>query len=221
MNWPDDFINKIIRGDCLEVMKEMPDEYIDLVLTDIPYEIPEIIESGLRKVNKLDANKATFDLDVFLKEIYRIGRGSFYIFCDWNQVSKICSFFREKNIPNRYIIWKKNNPSPMNGQYLWLSGIEICIYGKKRGATFNSFCRNTVLEYKSGDSYFHPTEKPLELFIDLIKTSSNEDDIIFDPCLGSGTTAEACKLLKRNFIGVEINPDYCKIAEERLAQGVL
>ena len=55
----------------------------------------------------------------------------------------------------------------------------------------------------------------------LIETYTEEDDVVFDPFLGSGTTAEACKLTHRNFIGIEINPEYCKIAEERLAQGVL
>jgi len=219
--WPDDFINKIIPGDCLEVMKEMPDKCIDLVLTDIPYNIPRLPEQGLRKINKDDANCLTFDLEILLFQLNRVCTGTFYIFCDWSQVSLIRQFFKKENISDRYIIWEKTNPSPMNGQYLWLSGIEVCCYGKKPKGAFCGYCRNTVLRHPSGNSHFHPTEKPLDLFIDLVRTSSDEGQLVFDPFLGSGTTAEACKLLHRDFIGIEINPDYCKIAEERLAQGVL
>ena len=67
----------------------------------------------------------------------------------------------------------------------------------------------------------HPTQKPVKLFEYLIKTYSNENNIILDPFMGSGTTAVACKQLQRNFIGFEINPEYCKIAEKRLSQQTL
>lgn len=63
---------------------------------------------------------------------------------------------------------------------------------------------------------YHPTQKPIELFSYLIKTYTNEGDLVLDSCFGSGTTAVACKQLNRNFIGFEIKPEYCKIAEERL-----
>ena len=67
----------------------------------------------------------------------------------------------------------------------------------------------------------HPTQKPLRIIEKLLKTHSNENDIILDPFLGSGTTAVAAQYLKRNFIGIEINPEYCKIAEQRLSQKTL
>ncbi len=69
--------------------------------------------------------------------------------------------------------------------------------------------------------YAHPTQKPLKLFHRLIEKYTKETDIILDPFMGSGTTAVACKQLNRNFIGFELNPDYCKIAEKRLAQETL
>ena len=64
----------------------------------------------------------------------------------------------------------------------------------------------------------HPTQKPLALFEWILKNYSKENDIILDPFMGSGVTLEACKLMGRKYIGIEINPDYCKIAKERLAQ---
>ena len=68
---------------------------------------------------------------------------------------------------------------------------------------------------------FHPTQKPLDVISKMILNSSDEGDIVFDPFLGSGTTAVAAKQLKRNFIGVEISPEYCEIARQRLRQEVL
>ncbi len=67
----------------------------------------------------------------------------------------------------------------------------------------------------------HPAQKPLEITKDIITWCSDKSDLILDPFLGSGTTAVACKQLGRRFIGIEINPDYCKIAEQRLAQEIL
>lgn len=67
----------------------------------------------------------------------------------------------------------------------------------------------------------HPTQKPLKLFEYLIKTYTEPNDLILDPFLGSGTTAVACKKLNRRYIGIEISPEYCKIAEQRLKQGIL
>jgi len=64
----------------------------------------------------------------------------------------------------------------------------------------------------------HPHQKPLDLILKILEHSSKSNDIVLDPFLGSGTTAVACKMLNRHFIGIEINPEYCKIAEQRLNQ---
>jgi len=75
----------------------------------------------------------------------------------------------------------------------------------------------TVQKFNRDKNKLHPTQKPLALFEYLIKTYTNEGDLVLDNCIGSGTTAVACKLLNRNFIGIEINPDYVEIANKRLA----
>ena len=79
--------------------------------------------------------------------------------------------------------------------------------GKKPKAVFNEHCKNTVWRFPNGRSKLHPTEKNLRLFEYLIKVSSNENNIVFDPCIGSGTTAVACEKLNRKYIGFDINPD--------------
>ena len=104
----------------------------------------------------------------------------------------------------------------MNGDFVWLSGVEFAVYFKKPNATFNQHCKNPVWRFPSGTNKQHPTEKPIELFKYLVVSSSNENDIVLDVCLGSGTTAVACKRLNRNYIGIEISEKYCEISRQRI-----
>lgn len=210
--------NKIIQGDALEELKKLPDNSVDLILTDIPYGKVNRESNGLRNLDKEDADIINFDLDNLITGFCRISNGSVYVFCGTEQVSRIRSKMVDKGLSTRLIIWKKTNPSPMNGQYIWLSGVECCIYGKHPKATFNEYCKNTVLEYPSGRSTDHPTEKPLEMFKYLIKVSSNEGDLVLDPFIGSGTTAVACKQMNRNYLGIELNDEYVKLAKKRIKE---
>lgn len=100
----------------------------------------------------------------------------------------------------------------MNGKYIYLSGIENAVWFKKRGGTFNANCKNTVFKYPCGKSKSHPTEKNHQLLKELILDNSNEGDIVFDPCCGSGAHCKVAKENRRHYIGVEIDPDYYKIA---------
>lgn len=210
-------LNKIINGDCQQEMSIMKTDSVDLILTDIPYDGVNRKSNGLRNLDKRDADVITFNLEMFIRDCIRISRGSGYIFCGWGQISTITNILSSKGISVRLCCWKKTNPSPMNGQSIWLSGAEYAVYFKKPKATFNQHCKNCVWEFPSGRDKQHPTEKPLKLFEYLIESSSNAGDVVLDPCLGSGTTAVACKKLNRNYIGIEISEEYCKIAEERLA----
>ena len=212
----DEIRNTIIQGDCLEVLKQLPDKCVDLVLTDIPYGEVNRDCNGLRELDKADADVVLFDLSELTEELERVCRGSVYVFCGTEQVSILRHNFVEYGLSTRLIIWEKTNPSPMNGQYIWLSGIECCVFARNKNATFNGHCRNTVLRYPCGSSILHPTEKPLAMFEDIIKTSSKEGDLVLDPFLGSGTTAVACYRTRRDFIGIEISPEYCETARKRL-----
>lgn len=199
-------------------MSKMLDGFIDLTLTDIPYGVVSRESGGLRNLDKGDADLLTFDIEKFIDEIIRLTSGSIYIFCATEQLSFLRSHMVAHGLTTRLCIWEKTNPSPLNGQHVWLSGVECCAFGKKKGAVFNEFCKNTVWKYPCVRNKRHPTEKPLELFEYLIKTSSNENQIVLDPCCGSGTTAVAAKNLNRNFICFDKNIDYVNIAKERLTQ---
>ena len=203
-------------------MRTLQDKSFDLILTDIPYDGVNRESSGLRNLDKKDADVMNVKLDELLPELLRLCSGSFYIFCGFGQISQITQFFINNKINPRLIIWEKTNPSPMNGDVTWLSGIEPCVFGKLPNATFNAHCRNTVLKYATtGGQYGHPTEKPVELFKDLITVSSKENMKVLDPFLGSGTTLVAAKQLNRNAVGIEISPEYCEIARNRLKQDLL
>ena len=208
--------NKIYNQDCLDVMREMNNDSVDLLLTDIPYGGVNRKSNGLRNLDKKDADTFIMDMQILVKEMVRVTKGSGYIFCGWEQMSEIVSIIRELGVSNRIIVWEKTNPSPMNGQSIWLSGIELAVYFKKKNATYKQHCKNVVVRFPCGRGKVHPTEKPLKLFKHFIEISSNEGDVVFDPFLGSGTSAVGAIELNRKYIGVELNPEYAKIAQDRV-----
>ena len=211
---------KLLQGDCMELMNNIPNESIDLVLTDIPYDEVNRKDNGLRKLDKENADVLTFDLINFLEQLYDKAKSTIIIFCGKEQVSIIHSYFNDKQKKGkgtvRQLIWEKSNPSPMNGQHIYLSGVENAIWFKKRGGTFNAHCKNTVFKYPIGRSKLHPTEKNHLLLQELILDNSNENDLILDPCMGSGSTGIVALQNNRNFLGIELNQNYFEIAKNRL-----
>lgn len=210
-------VNKIIHGDCMSIMQEMEDNSVDFTLTDIPYNAVNRESNGLRNLDKDKADVINFDLSKFVKEVYRVSKNSLCIFCGKEQFSTIYEYFASQKGTVRPVIWRKTNPSPMNGQYIYLSGVEMAVWFKKSGAkTFNAHCKNSVFDYPNGRSKLHPTEKNHDLLKELILDNSNEGDIIFDPCCGSGSHCLVAKENNRNYIGIELDDTYFKIAEERI-----
>ena len=208
----------------MEFMKQMEANSVKFTLTDPPYAEVNRVSNGIRKLDKSAADEQTFDLTDFLTEVYRVTEGTIIIFCGMNQFSTIREFFAEKQAAKegtvRQLIWKKTNPSPMNGQYIYLSGIENALWFKKKGGTFNARCKNTVFEYPCGRSKMHPTEKNHKLLQELILDNSNPGDLVFDPCAGSGSHLLVARDNGRDFIGVELDEGYFKIAEGRLSGAI-
>ena len=208
----------LFHADCLDIMEEMDDASVDFTLTDIPYDAVNRDSNGLRNLDKGNADIITFDLDEFLKQVYRVTSNSICIFCGKEQFSQIYQFFADIGKGTvRPIIWEKTNPSPMNGQYIYLSGVEMGVWYKKQGAkTFNAHCKNSVFHYPNGRSKLHPTEKNHDLLKDLIQDNSNEGQVIFDPCCGSAAHCLVATELKRKYIGVELDDKYFNIAADRM-----
>lgn len=234
--WPQNFINKVIQGDCLEVMKEIPAGNINLIETDPPYNFDSRSGRGfiartkkqyLKKIRESFGHD--FQPEKYLEASIRIMKiYNAYWWCSKNLVHRYIFWALEHKFSFNILTWHKLNPVPLwFGNYL--PDTEYCIFIREKGAYFNSSLDNwekyrkfylTNIGGKNTGEY-HPPQKPLFIIKNQIEVSSREKDIILDPFLGSGTTARAAKDLKRNFIGIEINPDYCKIAKERLAQEIL
>ena len=204
-------MNTLVNMDCMLYMKQMRDNSVDFTLTDIPYCEVNRKDNGLRSLDKGKADDKTFDLIPFLESVYRVTKGSICVFCGMEQFSVIFNWFNKEHGKEgtvRQLIWAKSNPSPMNGDYIYLSATENAVWFKKKGATFNAHCKKNVFNFPCGKHVIHPTQKNLELFKDLILDNTNNGDLVFDPCSGGGTAALACKLLDRNFVGCELDKDF-------------
>jgi len=159
-----------------------------------------------------------FDMEIleqFIREYYiklRKG-GTLIMFFDLWKVTDLKKLLEKYNFKQiRFIEWIKTNPQPRNSKVNYLTNCrEIALIGVKGGnPTFNSSYDNGIYMFplQGGKNRFHPTQKSLLLFEELIKKHSNENDVILDTFLGSGTTAIACKNTKRNFKGCEISKEY-------------
>ena len=166
-----------------------------------------------------------FDLTSWIKPNLSILKkgGNIIIFNDWKNMSYIKDELeKNKCLIKELIIWHKTNPMPRNRDRLYVTSCEYAIWATKgKGWTYNrqrDTYENAIFEYPIVHSKrrIHPTQKPIELIHDLIKIHSNEQDIIFDPFMGSGTTAIACLNTNRNYIGFENNKEYYKKAQERI-----
>lgn len=162
-----------------------------------------------------DSNFTMELLDQFIGEFYKkLKKGGTLIL--WFDIWKITPLkaimekYKFKQI--RFIEWIKTNPQPLNSNTNYLTNSrEIALLGVKGGKpTFNSSYDNAIYSYpiQGGKGRFHPTQKSLQLFEELIKKHSNENDIVLDTFLGSGTTAYACKNTKRKFTGCELSKEY-------------
>ena len=154
-------------------------------------------------------------LDNFIKEYYKKLKpgGTLIMFFDIWKITTLKDLFEKHKFKQlRFIEWIKTNPQPRNSKVNYLTNCrEIALVGVKGGKpTFNSEYDNGIYKYplQGGKNRFHPTQKSLALFEDLIKKHSNEGDMIIDTFLGSGTTAIACKNTNRKFVGCEVLQEY-------------
>ena len=223
----DKFINQIIHGDCLEVMKEIPDNYVDLVVTDPPYKLTGGGRgdgaNSKRPKGMLSKNEQNlFEVPKFedwLPEVYRVLKeGSHcYIFVNFKNLSELMSKtrllgFKHSNL----LVWEKNNCTP--SQY-YMKNAEYVLLCYKRPAKYINDIGGSKTVHKFNNvigNKVHPTEKPIDLLEFYIKNSSKEKELVLDPFVGSGTTAIACLNTDRQYIGIELDERYVEIARRRI-----
>lgn len=207
----------VIVFDALEFLQSLPSNSVPLILTDVPYGEVKSSPCTWRNLDKGDADIVTFDFLEIISECARVCSGSTYIFCGWQQLADGRKFCRNNGYTDRICIYEKTNPMPLRGEFVWLSGVECCLFFRKPKATFNAHCKNTVWRYPVARVKGHPTPKPLKLFRYLISVSSNPGDLVVDPFCGSGTTGVAALLEGRDFQGCDINPDYVLLSNDRIS----
>ncbi len=234
MKWPDDYINKIICGDCHEIMQGIPNEAINLILTDPPYGISNQgkvhRQEGSKDVEIIEASYGDWDESYsleYLKEGSRVlaGSGSLAMFLDHKQTTITWETLVDIGLhPKRFFFWDKG-PGGVHPRRNFVNRIELGLWAVKGtnytwngGATTENLFRAVKNELKWPPNNCHPTQKIVPLMSWLCVLLSNPDDIILDPFCGSGTTCVAAKRLGRQFIGIDIDPGYCQIAEDRLRQ---
>ena len=215
--------DNLYNTDCMEFMKKLADNFIDLTLTDIPYNLKQYdIESDLtsykkrhlKRFTQKEANVLNFDLQEFCKELQRITQKTIIIFCSSMQLSYILNY--NYNLSNRVIVWKKTNPNPVNSHINYLVDCEFAVVSKKPKATFNHKYKSSVFEHPTQTKQIHPCEKNHNLIAELILDNTKENDIVFDPCSGNGTTIIEAIKLNRKAIGCELNLEYFIKANEKI-----
>lgn len=208
----------IMNKDWEEAIKEIDNNVVDLVVTDPPYGMS--FKSNFRKVkHKEIQNDNNLDwLPDWVTELKRVCKqdAHLYIFCSWHNIDvfkkEVGNHFNVKNI----LIWEKNNTGmgDLEGDYApKYEMILFCSNGKKK---LNGNRDANILKAKRTQNENHPTEKPINLISYLIEKSSQKGDLVLDTFGGSCGTAIACRQKERNCICIEIEEDYCKVANDRL-----
>lgn len=230
---------QLFQGDCLEVMKQMPDKSVDLVLCDLPYGTTQ---------NKWDA---VIPFEPLWEQYSRVCKGAVVLTAAQPFTSALV-MSNVRDFKYQWVWVKDRKTNSLNAKIMPMSGHEdICVFGwgkllynpqmrarekpisKKTGVftgkgygSINSegyerrtdtICPDTVI-YHGVERGLHPTQKPVQLMEYLIKTYTNEGMTVLDNCMGSGTTGVACVNTNRNFIGIEKDPGYFEIAKKRIEE---
>ena len=215
------------HGDCLELMKDIPDGSVDLVLTDPPYMIATV-GAGIYKqadkqyVKELDGIKDGFDEKV-LDEICRVMKKiNVYFFCSQKQIIPLIDYFvKKKNCNWNILSWHKSNPVPACGNK-YLTDTEFVLFFREKGVKIYGEYETkftyyvTPLNQKDKRQYEHPTIKPVKILQNLIVNSTLENSVVLDCFMGSGSTGVACVNTNRRFIGIELEDKYFEIAKQRI-----
>lgn len=238
MNFEDTFLDKIICGDCLDVMKKMPDNCVDLVVTSPPYNLKNSTGNGMKDgrggkwsgaalVNGYSHHHDNMPHEEYadwqrkcLTEMYRVTKDDGAIFYNhkWRVQNGLLQDRQDivGEFPVRQIIiWKRKGGINFNAGYFLPTYEVIYLIPKpkfKLAPKSNAF--GDVWEFAQEMKNSHPAPFPVEL-IDRIISSTNAK-IVLDPFMGSGTTAIVSMGLKRHFIGIELSPDYCEMSEKRI-----
>lgn len=233
--------SKLYLGDSVKIMSKLADNSVDCIITDPPYNLGLFMHKRNTNLVKMRENQFAYagwdnlkyedwqkSMNEFLFQSNRVlkKKGTLIIFMAIIKVESILQLAEKNGFYYKTTgIWHKTNPMPRNMNIQFVNSNECWMYFINEGTsgTFNSggkvcpdFLESSVTPYSEKKLGKHPTQKPIKIIKDLISHVTNENDIVLDPFMGSGTTCVASAMLNRKYIGIEINEEYYKIAEARI-----
>lgn len=232
---------EIWHGDCLELMKNIPDKSIDFICIDPPYGLTapkwdsivsfDSLWTQFDRIGKSECIIAIFGCQPFTTKVISSNIDKFKYCWYWNK-NQGTNFFHAKRMPIRKVEeisifgGKTYNPQITDG-HIPTNSAKGCSTGKvyygtnKRNTEGGKTTRfpDNILNFKCVDNYsrIHSSQKPIDLLEYLIKTYTNENDLILDCFAGSGTTLLAAKNLNRQFIGIEKEKEYYDLCVKRVS----
>ena len=219
--------NRIYNMDCLEGLRRMPDNSVDLILTDPPYcfDTKKGKGTGIVKDSKylkeIEYMTNGFDLRILDESVRVMKKINAFFFCSREQIQLYIEYFSALGANIQLLTWSKTDVPPLcNGKYL--SDTEYIIYAYESNTDerytliTDHFITKKVRSSKN-DPLYHPTKKPIDILSSLIQSASKENDIVLDMFSGSASTAVACIETGRKFIGFELMEKYYKVGNKRIA----
>lgn len=219
---------KLLNGDCLEFMKQIPNESVDMVLTDPPYLCDYSRHDSKSRFSKKIANDENNSanegmIEKYLQECYRIMKDNtaIYCFCNYKKID----FFKQQieatgfNLKN-IIIWDKQRNGMGDLSTTFGYSYEFIIFASKgqpkiRGKRISDVWQFARVKPKEQE---HQNQKPVDLLVQAIEKSSDEGAVIFDGFMGVGSTGVACVNTNRDFIGIELDENYFNITKKRIEE---
>lgn len=223
----------LICGDSKELIKRIPDNSIDLILTDPPYNLAKHSTGNIPLPGRSAMNNdvADWDLHDFIPaewadEFIRILKpsGNLFIFTSYNQIGKWYDCLDHRFDTSNFMVWHKTNPAPKIFKAGFLNSCELVFtcWNKKHTWNFKSqaemhnFMQSSIcMRPERLSDPKHPTQKPVSILRHIIQIASNPGDIVFDPFMGVGSTGIAAMKENRRYIGIEISPEYTEAARKR------
>ena len=234
-NW----IKCVINADSRDVIKRIPDNSIDFILTDPPYNLGKHSTGNIPLPGRTAMNNdiAQWDLvdfnpEEWADEFIRILKptGNLFIFTSYNMIGRWYNCLDHKFDTTNFMIWHKTNPAPKIFKAGFLNSCEMIFtcWNKKHTWNFSSqsemhnFLESSIcMRPERLSNPKHPSQKPVKILKRLIEIASNKGDIIFDPFMGVGSVGVAALELQRRFIGIEIDAIYCQAARERITNSLM
>lgn len=210
---------KLYQGDCLEVMDELikDDVKVDMILTDPPYgiDLTPQRENGKFKNTKVINDNNLCWLPKFVNQIYALTKNTAIIFCAWQNIDKFKIELEKKFTIKNILVWNKDWFGMGNN---YRPNYELILLCCKTNITTKSKNKSNILTYRRipPQKLKHSCEKPVGLLEDLIYELTDENDIVLDSFMGSGSTGVACLNTNRRFIGIELDEKYFTISYTRL-----